>query len=48
MPPLYLVTIGRVIGDALGNLKVFVPTQLATAVGLAAAAMFLLDSARPT
>jgi len=40
-PPLYLVTLAVVSGDALGNLVGFVPLGLAAAVGATAALMFL-------
>lgn len=42
-PPLYLVTLAVVIGDALGNAGGFVPLRLAAAAGAAAAAIFLLN-----
>ena len=41
-PPLYLVTLAVVIGDALGNVAGFVPLWIAAAVGAAAAIMFTL------
>jgi competence protein ComEC len=41
-PPLYLVTGAIVAGDALGNLRVFVPLSLALGLALVASTLFLL------
>ncbi len=41
-PPLYLVTLAVVSGDALGNAVGFIPLWLAAAVGATAALMFIL------
>ncbi|MBV8359418.1 MAG: ComEC/Rec2 family competence protein, partial [Deltaproteobacteria bacterium] len=46
-PPLYLSTAALIVGDALGNLHVFIPLWAAIAAAAVAAALFLFNRPMP-